>query len=130
MHLCALGAFLCLAFDGNLDSVHLTSCTLLAAVAVNLIEDSAPPVLALFQSSLLGWLGTLSFSLYIWQQPFFLSMGGGLPLLVALPLTFACAFWSYTRVERPARDWLNRHWTARMAELGKAWQPLTKGDHC
>jgi peptidoglycan/LPS O-acetylase OafA/YrhL len=48
-------------------------------------------------------VGTLSYSLYLWQQVFI----GGLPFAVKVSATFACACASYYLIEKPARRWLN-----------------------
>jgi peptidoglycan/LPS O-acetylase OafA/YrhL len=56
------------------------------------------------------WIGTLSYSLYLWQQ-LFLNPSGALatlplPILLAMILTAACA--SYYGVERPLLAWRER----------------------
>jgi peptidoglycan/LPS O-acetylase OafA/YrhL len=49
-------------------------------------------------------LGTLSYSLYLWQQPW-VHMGGGTVVWQSFPLNvalaFLCAVLSYTLIERP-----------------------------
>ena len=50
----------------------------------------------------LAWCGLLSYSLYLWQQPF-LVMPGPLDILpIRLALTFAVAYLSYRFIEQPA----------------------------
>jgi peptidoglycan/LPS O-acetylase OafA/YrhL len=67
-------------------------------------------------------LGTLSYSIYLWQQPFLNPELGSprLPLLVALPLLLAVAWASYNLVEKPClrargriEGWLTRRSAAR-----------------
>jgi peptidoglycan/LPS O-acetylase OafA/YrhL len=67
----------------------------------------------LLEAPLLAWLGQLSYSLYLWQQPFLNPHdGSGLsswPL--NLGLTVACAVTSYLLIEQPAQRWrARRHW--------------------
>ena len=67
--------------------------------------------------ALLSWmplrkLGQWSFSIYLWQQPFYLaahddSVRGR---MLALALAIGCGLASYFLVERPARAYLNTHW--------------------
>ena len=81
------------------------------ALAVNLLADT-PETL----KKLLGWrplrmLGLWSFSLYLWQQPFYhLSHADTLPRSVAFGLALACGLASYYGVEKPCREFLNRRW--------------------
>jgi peptidoglycan/LPS O-acetylase OafA/YrhL len=49
----------------------------------------------------LAWSGLLSYSLYLWQQPFLVFDGPWNYLSVRLPLTFAAAFLSYRFIEKP-----------------------------
>jgi peptidoglycan/LPS O-acetylase OafA/YrhL len=51
----------------------------------------------------LVWVGTISFSLYLWQQLFLVPTGSGfvLPPLVALLASFAAATLSYVAIEKP-----------------------------
>jgi peptidoglycan/LPS O-acetylase OafA/YrhL len=51
----------------------------------------------------LVWIGTLSYSLYLWQQLFI----GSFPFWLKLTATVVCACASYYLVEKPARRWLN-----------------------
>lgn len=108
--LCALGILFCRTPGVPATPLAITVCTLLASVSVNTIQFSALPFRQFLSHRLLTWLGTLSFSLYIWQQPFFLASKGGFPAMLAVPLVFACAIWSYLRIEAPVRRWLNRRW--------------------
>lgn len=52
-------------------------------------------------SRLLIWTGLLSYSLYLWQQPFLVFDGPWNYLSVRLLLTFAVAYFSYRFVEQP-----------------------------
>ncbi len=77
------------------------------------------------------FIGTISYSLYIWQQPF-LHEGSTLvlrPVLLGLALVFALALASHYLVERPTlrlRASLERRWFGRPAPAPRAGQRPTK----
>ena len=111
--ICLLAAGLSMFATYPVTPLTMTACTFFAAISVNTIEFAAPAYRRLLSTNVLTWLGMLSFSIYIWQQPFFMATKGGIPSILALPLTLACAIWSYLRVETPARRFLNRRWDER-----------------
>lgn len=91
--------------------VHYLLAVPLLALAVNAL-DFCPLYLSGFLSSWpMTLLGLWSYSLYLWQQPFykFVYEQGSNPWLM-LAAVFGCALCSYYVVERPARSWLNRNW--------------------
>lgn len=118
--LCALGILFCRYPGVAATPFAITACTLLASISVNTIQFSALRFRQFLSHPVLTWLGTLSFSLYIWQQPFFLASKGGVPAVLAVPLVFACAIWSYSRIEAPARRYLNARWDRLRVT---SWQP-------
>ncbi|MER8439086.1 hypothetical protein NKH36_02760 [Mesorhizobium sp. M1312] len=81
------------------------------ALAVNSLDFSARYLTGFLSCWPMATLGLWSYSLYLWQQPFykFVYSQGGAPLLM-LAGAFACALCSYYIVEKPARAWLNRNW--------------------
>ena len=93
----------------------LACCVLVIGLAA---ERS--PLATLLGSPLLHWLGTISFSMYLWHAAF-LPLRPGLmailpassPLMVAntvgLVLVFALSTLSYHRFEVPVRRWLRGH---------------------
>jgi peptidoglycan/LPS O-acetylase OafA/YrhL len=109
--LCWLGALACMYPADPMTPLQLTGLTIFAALSVNTIQFAPERWRQLLALPALTWLGTLSFSLYIWQQPFFLASKAGFPVAAAVLLTFACAVWSFLRVEAPARRALNARWT-------------------
>jgi peptidoglycan/LPS O-acetylase OafA/YrhL len=83
----------------------------LLALAINALDFSSRYLTGLLSSRPMAMLGLWSYSLYLWQQPFykFVDEQGSAPVLM-LAGVFACALCSYYLVERPARAWLNRNW--------------------
>jgi peptidoglycan/LPS O-acetylase OafA/YrhL len=80
------------------------------ALAVLGIALGGPLTRALFENRVAVWLGTISYSIYLWHYPIALwlkpaldGMGAGLAswVLVAVPLTIAVAAASYYALERP-----------------------------
>ena len=120
---CWLGAVACMYPDDPVTPLQLTACTAFAAIAVNTVQFAPERFRRLLALPVLTWLGTLSFSLYMWQQPFFLAAKAGFPTALAVLLTFACAVWSFLRVEAPARRYLNARW----ARSGAPAEPAAHG---
>jgi peptidoglycan/LPS O-acetylase OafA/YrhL len=91
--------------------LHYLLGTPLLAIAVNAVDFGARPFVQLLSSRPATQIGLWSYSLYLWQETFYkfvyFDMSPALPMLAA---TFACALASYTIVEKPAREWLNRNW--------------------
>jgi peptidoglycan/LPS O-acetylase OafA/YrhL len=93
---------------------QLLCCTVLAALAVNSLAFSAGRSRAMLEAPILVWFGTLSFSIYVWQQMFAVFAKSGWPMLPCVALTLASALASFKLVENPARDFLNAHWGHRV----------------
>ncbi|MBM4381663.1 MAG: hypothetical protein FJ086_20540 [Deltaproteobacteria bacterium] len=72
----------------------------------------AGPVRRVLASGAARWLGALSYSLYLWQQPLLVtrepSWGWARELPWALGLTLALGALSYFLVERPVLRWRDR----------------------
>jgi peptidoglycan/LPS O-acetylase OafA/YrhL len=70
---------------------------------------------------MLGWrplvhVGLWSYSLYLWQQPFYrLSLDGVLPTPIAVACAVAAGLISFYLIEQPARRWLNARRVTRTA---------------
>jgi peptidoglycan/LPS O-acetylase OafA/YrhL len=81
------------------------------AAAVNLLERAPGWLRALLSFRALRQLGIWSFSIYVWQQPFYMAADAQ---RMAAPAAIGCALLagiaSFYLVERPARSWLNRKW--------------------
>ncbi|UCI05074.1 acyltransferase family protein [Mesorhizobium sp. B1-1-8] len=91
--------------------VHYLLGVPLLALAVNALDFAGNYLTGLLSSRPMVMLGLWSYSLYLWQQPFYKFVdergSAAIPMLAAV---FACALCSYYIVEKPARGWLNRNW--------------------
>jgi len=92
------------------DPVKYSIGSACLALAVANVDNATLAVKQLLSARAVVWVGLLSFSLYIWQQPFAEIWPHSLALRIPrLAGTFACAIASYYFIERPARRWLNSH---------------------
>ncbi|MBW8909097.1 MAG: acyltransferase [Mesorhizobium sp.] len=91
--------------------LHYILAVPLLALAVNTLDFAGGYLTGLLSSRPMVMLGLWSYSLYLWQQPFYKFVdergSAAIPMLAAV---FACALCSYYIVEKPARAWLNRNW--------------------
>ncbi|MEH6437272.1 acyltransferase family protein [Massilia sp. DD77] len=84
------------------------------ALAVNFMAAAPGWFIALFESIWLRRLGVYSFSLYLWQQPFYLlSRHSGLPPVLGFACSLLVGWAAFHLVENPARVYLNKRWGAR-----------------
>lgn len=97
----------------EISPLRLFTCTILAAVAVNSLHQSSEFLRARLASPALVWLGTLSFSIYVWQQLLFIVHREGVPAVICIPVLLGCALLSFKLVEDPARNYLNAQWGAK-----------------
>lgn len=95
--------------------VFFTFGTMLLAISVNLIDHAHPSVQRMLCDPVLTWFGLISFSLYLWQQPFYSSHPAGVSLALIIPSALILAAGSFYFVERPARRLLNRSNEIRQA---------------
>lgn len=88
------------------------------AFAINHIGSTYQSVLTALRCKPLRMLGIWSYSLYLWQQPFYRyqdELAG-----LALPLAFAVGLLSYYAFESPMRKWLNGMQTRSVASVATA----------
>jgi peptidoglycan/LPS O-acetylase OafA/YrhL len=89
----------------------------LLAFAMNHIGETYAGFLKLFENRALVMVGLWSYSLYLWQQPFYkLSMAGYSSALMLLA-AFVVSLASYYVFESPIRCWLNEHWRPKRQAL-------------
>lgn len=84
----------------------------LLAFAVNHLDRAPAAIHRLLAAAPLRLLGLWSYSIYLWQQPFYIyraSFPPGVALLLAMGVSVA----SFYLFEKPMRTWLNSHWQAR-----------------
>lgn len=87
-----------------------TLFNVLVGVGVLWAIDAKPRVLNHWP---LVWIGTLSYSLYLWQMPF-MNPALRINVWLRIPLSFACASASYYAIERPVLALRDR----------KKWRPV------
>lgn len=79
------------------------------AVAVSTLDWAPPEIRAALSWRPLVGLGVASYSIYLWQHPFYrLSLNHALPWWGALAAGVAVGLMSFQFIEQPARRWLNR----------------------
>lgn len=82
------------------------------AITVATLSSAPRLVLAVLQSPVLVRIGLWSFSLYLWQQPFY-KLIGRFPTVGLLAAAIVCGLASFYLVEQPARRWINSMRKAR-----------------
>lgn len=98
--------------------------TALLAIAVALADVTARPIVRFLSQSWLTQIGVWSYSLYLWQQPFYKSLEfhpGAVWLMLAGAVAMGLA--SYYFVERPSRRALNALWGRWKARKTRAAEP-------
>ena len=81
----------------------------LIAIAVNALDTAPKAILSFFSSKPLRVTGILSYSIYLWQQPFYIALSK-IPAAFAFLGLLICGVVSYYCIEQPARRYLNLHW--------------------
>jgi len=107
----AIGLFgIVLNLNAIPDPVKYSVGSACLALAVANIDEAGMLVRETLSTAFFVWFGFISFSLYIWQQPFAMMRPHPVILRIfPLAAAFACAIASFYLVERPARRWLNAH---------------------
>ncbi len=119
-----LGLSICLHWWSVPREFALLAGSASLALGVNLLPNAAPFVQRLFSPTVLRQCGLYSFSLYLWQQPFYAAHLDG---HLSLPLAFAGAvcmgLLSYYAVENPARLFLNARWGGKTKVIASSAVP-------
>jgi len=100
------------------DPIQFTVGTALLALAVSTIDQSPALIrTSLLSSRIMTQVGVWSFSLYLWQQPFYKlvdkDVGIHLTRWVAMPAALVAALLSFYLIESPARKFLNKRFASR-----------------
>lgn len=104
----ALGVAVCCRIEPAY-AISFGIATPALALAVTTIDRSPRLLLAILSHRALRLTGLWSYSLYLWQQPFYkLHLAGVAPTPVLILGAVACAAISFYAVERPARRAINR----------------------
>jgi peptidoglycan/LPS O-acetylase OafA/YrhL len=86
------------------------------ALALNMLDRGPGLLRRLLEFPLLRRLGLWSYSIYLWQQPFYMLVKReGLPAPLGLAGALAVGILAFHVVEQPARLWLNRVLDAPLA---------------
>ncbi|MEO7494790.1 MAG: acyltransferase [Massilia sp.] len=89
------------------------------ALLINLLPAAPAWVHAALSFRPLRQLGMWSFSIYLWQQPFYRYVAtDGMRPLPAVCLALLAGIASYYLLERPARMYLNRRWAGKQDDAG------------
>lgn len=118
---------LLLALPCYLSQAHWTLQAIVApvllALAVNNV-GAAPWAVRPLSWRPLCWLGLISYSVYLWQQPFYRAH---LPYHVGLVLAIAVGASSFYFLESPVRLWLNENWMPARRRKGSEYEDLGSG---
>jgi peptidoglycan/LPS O-acetylase OafA/YrhL len=100
-----------LSFKMVPDPIKYSIATACLATSLVLMTQAPAFILRILEHPLLLRAGLWSYSIYLWQQPFFrLAKNEGIPRWWLLPVGIAAGIVSFYTVEQPARRWLNAHW--------------------
>lgn len=109
-------------WDSGPDALlQYTITPLLLACSVNALTRAPAFFHRMLSVRALRWFGTCSFSLYLWQQPFYYAHNEyGLHLLPALGGALACGALSFYYWENPLRHYFNNKWAESRRRNGGA----------
>ena len=111
--LALLGAFSCY-LTVMPDWLTFSVAPLLLAFSLNHIREAGFVLRGILELKVLRLMGLWSFSIYLWQQPFYeyawVIPGGN---YVAVVLAISAGFLSFYFLENPLRIWINKRWTKK-----------------
>ncbi len=94
--------------------LRFTLAPVVLALAVNHLEDLSGILKSVLSNRVLCWLGTCSYSIYLWQQPMFeyawAIPGGHRTGLVLSIIAGVCSFYL---LENPVRRFINHKWSPK-----------------
>lgn len=88
------------------DPIKYSAGSLSIALAINSLENAWPGAQRFLRARPIAWFGLISYSLYIWQQPFYYCVDryGAVPMLAGALVTATVVSYLF---EQPVRRWLN-----------------------
>jgi peptidoglycan/LPS O-acetylase OafA/YrhL len=92
------------------DPIKYSLGTVCVAAAICSIKELPEYLMKFICHPALTLAGLISFSLYLWQQPFYKMIHSGQSKCVLLLAAFIIASLSYRFIEVPIRKLLNQHW--------------------
>jgi peptidoglycan/LPS O-acetylase OafA/YrhL len=96
------------------DWLTFSVAPLLLAFSLNHIREAGFVLRGILELKVLRLMGLWSFSIYLWQQPFYeyawVIPGGN---YVAVVLAISAGFLSFYFLENPLRVWINKRWTKK-----------------
>lgn len=110
---CVLLAFICY-IESMPDWLHVVISPVLLGIAVNHLDESYFFVKRLLMAWPLQKLGMLSFSVYLWQQVFYV-YAHALPVsfITGPALSVMFGLLSFYIIEQPCRNFINNRWSAK-----------------
>ncbi len=90
--------------------------TLCLALSVCTLESAPSAVLRALSNTPLRYIGIASYSLYLWQQPFYKILADShepAAIVATIVPAVICGLISYFLIETPARKWLNARWSGK-----------------
>jgi peptidoglycan/LPS O-acetylase OafA/YrhL len=106
--------------------LHFSLAPLLLAIAINFL-DRAPHIMRrLLSIRVIRWFGKCSFSMYLWQQPFYIAViAYEIPNWIGVILGVALGAASFYLIEDPARKWINSGgWRSKPVEAPEETERL------
>lgn len=95
----------------NLWNASIIAAPIFAAIAVNYADNFPVFVKRFLSIAPLRWFGICSFSIYLWQAPFYSMVHEGTPKYVGAVLAIVAGAISFYGFENPVRIYLNGRWT-------------------
>lgn len=121
-------AGVCLSINPVPDPLRYSLGTACFAVTVALIGHLPKVLTMVLANRAVVYCGLLSYSLYLWQQPFFNASRVNIMTAPFLMGAAVCCGWlSFRWIEGPARQWLN--WMVERATTGKDRSATDKPSH-
>ncbi len=99
------------------DPIRFSFGTFLLAASVATLDLAPAPFRRLFELRALTLLGLISYSLYLWQQPFFHLTQTNVPTFLGFLLAMAGGVLSFRTIEQPLRRALNNWYSKRPGKM-------------